>query len=113
MSADNGQLSSGRISSAFAREPALEILPEQRGALQRARDYVATVSEKTVFSWGVVVVLVAIVWTYAGGQSDLRALSSTVTEMRADLRDIRDRMMTREQVEDVVARRLAEARKPG
>lgn len=103
----------GRLGSVCAREPAREILPEQRGALRKARDYVATVSEKTVFSWGVVVVLVAIVWTYASGQSDLRALGVTVAEMRSDLRDIRDRMMTREQVEDVVARRIAESRKPG
>lgn len=107
MSAVNGRL------EAYAREPRSEVLSEQRGALRRVRDYVATVSEKTVFSWGVVVVLVAIVWTYASGQSDMRALGATVVEMRSDLRDIRDRMMTREQVEDVIARRIAESRKPG
>lgn len=47
---------------AFARQPALEILPEQRGALRKARDFMAsmTIGENAKFTWNAVSVLVGL-----------------------------------------------------
>lgn len=89
------------------------VRPEKQGILRRARETMANISEKSMISWGVAVVLVAIALNYAGGQAEAKATKELVLDLKADVKDIATRMMTRDQVDDLIARRLAESKVRG
>lgn len=108
----------GRLGSVCAREPAREILPEQRGALRKARDYVATVvNDRTLFGWTAVGAILVGCWFIRGISKDIESVAVGLADARSEMRDgfasVNARMaflVTREQADDLVARRIAEAR---
>ena len=105
----------------FSAEAGGVAVVEQRGALRKARDLVAGVlNDKTVFGWSAVGAILVGCWFIRGIAKDVDAVATGLADVRIEMRSgldgINARMatlVTREQADDLVMRRLAEARLAG